>query len=54
MTVIKVTSRSQSFALALPFSWSDLLILIPCPLLVALIAGLTARWVTLRLLGGRA
>jgi len=53
MVIIKATSRSQSFALALPFSWSDLLILIPCPLLVALVAGLTARWVTLRLLGGR-
>jgi len=50
MTVIKATSRSQSFAVALPFSWLDLLILIPCPLLVALIAALTARMVTLRLL----
>ncbi|MGZ3298765.1 MAG: cell division protein FtsX [Asticcacaulis sp.] len=52
MIIIKATSHSQSFAMALPFSWSDLLILTPCPLLVALIAGVTARWVTLRLLGG--
>jgi cell division transport system permease protein len=50
MTVIKVTGNSQSFAMALPFSWPDLLILIPCPLLVALIGGATARLVTLRLL----
>ncbi|HWU51096.1 MAG TPA: ABC transporter permease [Asticcacaulis sp.] len=52
MALIKVTGRSQSFALALPFSWSDLLILLPCPVLVALIAAVTARMVTLRLLGG--
>ena len=50
MAFIKTTFRTQSFAVALPFSWSDLLILIPCPLLVALIAALTARMVTLRLL----
>lgn len=52
MSGIKITGTSQSFALALPFSWSDLLILIPCPVLVALIAAVTARMVTLRLLGG--
>ncbi|MDC7676036.1 cell division protein FtsX [Asticcacaulis machinosus] len=50
--IIKLISPSQSFALALPFSWFDLLILIPCPLLVALISATTARMVTLRLLGG--
>jgi cell division transport system permease protein len=50
MTLIKATGSSQSFAIALPFSWSDLLILIPCPFLVALIGALTARMVTLRLL----
>ena len=50
MTIIKVTGSSQSFAMALPFSWPDLLILIPCPLLVALIGAVTARFVTLRLL----
>ena len=54
MTLIKVTAPAQSFAVALPFSWVDLLILIPCPLLVALIGAATARMVTLRLLGGRA
>lgn len=54
MAIIKVTGRSQSFALALPFSWGDLLILIPCPVLVALIAAVTARMVTLRLLSGTA
>lgn len=53
MGIIKATAHSQSFAMALPFSWFDLLILIPCPLLVALIAGFTARLVTLRLLGGK-
>ncbi len=53
MGIIKATAHSQSFAMALPFSWLDLLILVPCPLLVALIAGFTARLVTLRLLGGR-
>lgn len=53
MAVIKATGSSQSFALALPFSWYDLLILLPCPLLVALIAAVTARIVTLRLLGGK-
>ncbi|MGA9658821.1 MAG: ABC transporter permease [Asticcacaulis sp.] len=50
MTLIKVTGSSQSFAIALPFSWTDLLILIPCPFLVALIGALTARLVTLQLL----
>jgi cell division transport system permease protein len=50
MTGIKWFVPSQSFAMALPFSWSDLLILIPCPLVVALIAATTARLVTLRLL----
>jgi len=50
MALIKATGSSQSFAIALPFSWSDLLILIPCPFLVALIGALTARMVTLRLL----
>jgi len=50
MALIKATGPSQSFAIALPFSWSDLLILIPCPFLVALIGALTARMVTLRLL----
>ncbi|MFT4074591.1 MAG: ABC transporter permease [Asticcacaulis sp.] len=50
MALIKVTGSSQSFAIALPFSWSDLLILIPCPFLVALIGAMTARMVTLRLL----
>ncbi|MEI9906190.1 MAG: ABC transporter permease [Asticcacaulis sp.] len=54
MTLIKVTGSSQSFTLALPFSWFDLLILLPCPVLVALIGALTARMVTLRLLGGKA
>ncbi len=53
MTVLKVTGSSQSFAMALPFSWFDLLILIPCPLLVAMIAAVTARLVTIRLLGGK-
>ncbi|MEI9905050.1 MAG: ABC transporter permease [Asticcacaulis sp.] len=53
MALIKVTGSSQSFALALPFSWFDLLILMPCPLLVALIGAITARMVTLRLLGGK-
>ncbi|MBW8881882.1 MAG: ABC transporter permease, partial [Asticcacaulis sp.] len=52
MVVIKVTAGAQSFALALPFAWIDLLILIPCPFLVAFIAAVTARMVTLRLLGG--
>ncbi len=51
MAIIKVTGSSQSFALALPFSWLDLLILIPCPLLVAMIAATTARMVTIRMLG---
>lgn len=50
MVLIKVTGSSQSFAIALPFSWSDLLILLPCPFLVALIGAVTARMVTLRLL----
>ncbi len=50
MAAIKLFMPSQSFAMALPFSWFDLLILIPCPLLVALIAAWTARLVTLRLL----
>jgi cell division transport system permease protein len=50
MALIKATGSSQSFAIALPFSWADLLILIPCPFLVALIGALTARMVTLRLL----
>ena len=54
MTLIKVTGPAQSFAVALPFSWFDLLILLPCPLLVALIGAVTARVVTLRLLGGKA
>ncbi|EGF92534.1 cell division protein [Asticcacaulis biprosthecium C19] len=53
MAIIKATGSSQSFALALPFSWLDLLILLPCPFLVALIAAVTARIVTLRLLGGK-
>ncbi|ESQ81302.1 ABC transporter permease [Asticcacaulis sp. YBE204] len=51
MAVIKVTGASQSFLLALPFSWVDLLVLIPCPLLAAVIAAYTARTVTLRMLG---
>jgi cell division transport system permease protein len=51
MALIKVTGPSQSFAMALPFSWHDLLVLIPCPVLVAMIAMVTARLVTLRLLG---
>lgn len=50
MTIIIVVRPSQSFAMALPFSWNDLLILIPCPVLVAMIALATARLVTLRLL----
>jgi cell division transport system permease protein len=50
MAGIKWFVPSQSFAMALPFSWFDLLILIPCPLVVALIAAVTARLVTLRLL----
>ncbi len=50
MAAIKCFVPSQSFAMALPFSWIDLLILTPCPLLVALIAAITARLVTLRLL----
>lgn len=50
MAIIKATGSSQSFAIALPFSWLDLLILIPCPFLVALIGAITARMVTLRLL----
>ena len=53
MSIIKATGSSQSFAMALPFSWFDLLILIPCPLLVAMIAAVTARLVTIRLLGGK-
>ena len=53
MAVIKATGSSQSFAVALPFSWLDLLILLPCPFLVAVIAAVTARIVTLRLLGGK-
>ncbi len=53
MTVIKITVSSQSLVMVLPFSWYDLLILIPCPLLVAFIAAATARLVTLRLLGHR-
>jgi cell division transport system permease protein len=52
MSLIKVTGHSQSLTMALPFYWQDLLILIPCPVLVALIAGITARFVTIRLLGG--
>lgn len=51
MAVIKVTAASQSFLLALPFSWFDLLVLLPCPILAAVIAATTARMVTLRLLG---
>jgi cell division transport system permease protein len=50
MAAIKWFVPSQSFAMALPFSWIDLLILTPCPLVVALIAAVTARLVTLRLL----
>lgn len=50
MAAIKWFVPAQSFAMALPFSWYDLLILLPCPLLVALIAAWTARLVTLRLL----
>jgi len=49
--VIKLTSASQSFLLALPFSWIDLLVLLPCPVLAALIAAGTARIVTLKILG---
>ena len=52
MAIIKVTEASQSFAVALPFSWADLLWLVMCPFLVALIGAVTARVVTLRLLGG--
>ena len=54
MAAIKATGSSQTFAVALPFSWYDLLILIPCPFLVAVIGAVTARIVTLRLLGGSA
>jgi len=49
--VIKLTSVSQSFLLALPFSWLDLLVLFSCPVLAALIAAGTARIVTLKMLG---
>ncbi|WP_443748649.1 cell division protein FtsX [Asticcacaulis solisilvae] len=48
---LKFTATTQSLTLALPISWFDLLILIPCPVLVAVIAGITARMVTVRLLG---
>lgn len=50
VSVIKLTTQSQSLAIALPFVWSDLLLLIPCPLFVAGLAAITARFVTLRLL----
>jgi cell division transport system permease protein len=51
MIIIKVTALSQSLLMALPFSWLDLLVLIPCPLLAGLIAAMTARFVTLNILG---
>ncbi|MFT3995832.1 MAG: ABC transporter permease [Asticcacaulis sp.] len=51
MALIKFTSASQSFLLALPFSWFDLLVLLPCPVLAAVIAAGTARIVTLKMLG---
>jgi cell division transport system permease protein len=51
MVVIKLTGSSQSLLLALPFSWLDLVVLLPCPLLAALIAAGTARIVTLKMLG---
>lgn len=54
MALIKLTGSSQSLSLALPFAWPDLLALLPCPFIVALIAAVTARFVTLRLLGGTA
>jgi cell division transport system permease protein len=50
--VIKLTQVSQSFTLALPFSWSDLLILLPCPVIAAIVAAFSARVITLRLLRG--
>jgi cell division transport system permease protein len=51
VVVIKATGGSQSFTLALPFLYYDLLFILPCPLIVAMIAGVTARYVTVRLLG---
>ncbi|WP_140984476.1 cell division protein FtsX [Asticcacaulis tiandongensis] len=51
MIILKTTALSQSFLLALPFSWYDLLILIPCPVLAVVIAAFTARTVTLKILG---
>jgi len=47
----KTFGPSEGLAIALPFLVSDLLFILPVPFFVAIIAGLTARWVTLRLLG---
>lgn len=54
LVVLKATGPSQSFALALPFSYYDLLFILPCPFFMAFIAALTARLVTVRLLGQNA
>lgn len=50
LIVLKATSRSQSFAIALPMDWPDLIFIVPCPFVAALIAGWTARTMSLRLL----
>jgi cell division transport system permease protein len=47
---LKVSGGDIDFALALPLTWPDLLLMIPCPFLVAFIAALTARLITLRIL----
>ena len=50
LIVIKVTSRTQSLVITLPIDWSDLLILLPCSFLAAIIAGVSARIMSLHML----
>ncbi len=52
LIVLKLVGSDAGLMLALPLSWFDLLVVLPCPILAALIAAITARITAMRLLRG--
>lgn len=51
VALARLLGGGEGFTPALPFAWPDLLILVPVPLLAALIAAVSARLTAQRLLG---
>lgn len=51
VAILRLGGGGEGLTPALPYAWSDLTLLLPCPLVAATVAALTARVTALRLLG---